>query len=258
MTRYICNAIPGCIALVLCAASSVSAAENWIPLFNGKDLSGWTPKFKGNPPGENYKNTFRVEDGVLKVSYSEYARFAGEFGHLFWKEKLSNYRLRVEYRFVGDQSSGGASWAFRNNGVMIHSEPADSMELNQEFPTSLEVQFLGGTGTPRSTANLCTPGTHVVMDGKLITTHCTNSKSKTYDGDQWVTVEIEVRADKIRHLIDGEAVMSYSEPQLDTNDAHSKKLLEKGTPKMLNSGYIAIQAETHPTEFRKIELLKLD
>lgn len=236
-----------------------TTAEKWVPLFNGKDLTGWTPKFKGHPAGENFKNTFRVEDGVLKVNYSGYEKFNGEFGHLFWKDRLSNYRLRVEYRFVGKQVQGGAAWASRNNGVMIHSEPAESMALDQEFPVSIEVQLLGAlTGERRSTANVCTPGTHIVMDGKLITTHCTTSSSKSFEGDQWVTVEIEVHGNKlIKHIIDGQAVMTYSEPQLDEGDRDARRLLQQGAPRMLDGGFVAIQAESHPTEFRKIELLPL-
>ena len=93
------------------------------------------------------------------------------------------------------------------------------MTKDQDFPVSIEVQFLGGTGTgERPTANLCTPGTHVVMDGQLITRHCTSSKSKTYHGDQWVTVEIEVHGSRlIKHIIDGQTVLEYTAPQLDPN-----------------------------------------
>lgn len=233
--------------------------EVWVPLFNGKDMNGWTPKFKGHPAGENFRNTFRVENGVLKVAYDQYPKFEGQFGHLFWKETLSHYRLRVEYRFVGEQTPGGPSWAFRNSGVMIHSESPQSMEQDQNFPVSIEVQLLGGAGAgPRPTANLCTPGTHVVMDGTLITQHCTDSKSKTYDGDQWVTVEIEVHGGRlIRHIVEGQTVLSYSQPQLDESDPHARKLAQEG-PKLLSSGYISLQAESHPIEFRKVELLKLD
>jgi len=178
---------------------------------------------------------------------------------LFWKEKLSHFRIRAEYRFVGEQAKGGPSWAFRNNGIMILSEGPESMDRDQDFPTSIEVQLLGGPGTgSRPTGNVCTPGTDIVMDGKLITQHCTESKSKTYHGDQWVSVEVEVHGGKlIKHMVEGETVLSYTEPQLDMRDAHARKLAEH-SPKMLQDGYIAIQAETHPTEFRKIELLKLD
>jgi hypothetical protein len=80
---------------------------------------------------------------------------------------------------------------------MLHSPPATSMGKDQDFPISIEVQLLGGLGKgPRTTANLCTPGTNVEMGGKLFTPHCVNSASKTYDGDQWVRVEVEVLGDE--------------------------------------------------------------
>jgi len=211
--------------------------------------------------GDNFGDTFRVEDGVLKVSYDQYDGFRDRFGHLFYKQPFSNYVLRVEYRFVGEQCSGGAGWAYRNSGVMIHCQPPDTMRLDQSFPVSIEVQLLGGNGTdPRSTANLCTPGTNVVMDGKLFTPHCTGSSSKTYHGDQWVTVEIEVHGNGIiKHLIDGEPVLQYEQPQLDENDGDAKKLIEAaGGEKMLREGYISLQSESHPVEFRKVEIRVLD
>ncbi|MEM8680226.1 MAG: DUF1080 domain-containing protein, partial [Planctomycetota bacterium] len=203
-------------------------------------------KICGYPLGENYGQTFRVEDGLLKVRFDQYDNFDRHFGHLFYKEPLSHYRLRLEYRFVGDQCPGGPSWAVRNSGAMLHGQSAESMEQDQEFPNSIEVQLLGGNGTdPRPTANLCTPGTQVVMDGKLFTPHCTDSSSETYHGDQWVTVEIEVRGnDVIRHQINGKTVLEYTSPQLDD-----------GTP--LTEGTLSIQSESHPVDFRKIELLPL-
>jgi hypothetical protein len=253
------------IAAVLAIATTATALAaddrqgEWIQLFNGKNLDGWTPKIKGYAAGENFGNTFRVENGVLKVSYDQYKAFDGKFGHLFYKEKFANYILRVEYRFTGGQSSGGPSWAVRNSGVMIHGESPDTMDKNQEFPASIEVQLLGGDGRrDRPTANLCTPGTDVVMDGKIVPRHCTNSKSKTYHGDGWVTVEIEVRENKsIKHIVDGQVVIAYTEPQLDERDAHSKKLIEKAGTKTLSGGTISLQSESHPVEFRKVELKRL-
>lgn len=237
-----------------------AADENWIQLFNGKDLNNWDIKFTGHKLGENYKNTFRVEDGMLRVSYKNWDKFNGEFGHIFYKGVFSNYRLRVEYRFVGDQVKGGPGWAFRNNGIMIHGQSAESMELDQKFPTSVEVQLLGGSGKgKRPTMNVCTPGTNIVMDGKLITRHCTPSKSKTYNGDQWVSVEVEVHGGKvIRHFIDGQEVMHYEKPQLDPKDKYYSKLLPANGDKILTKGTISFQAESHNTDFRKIELLVLD
>jgi hypothetical protein len=195
---------------------------------------------------------------VLAVSYDKYDKFGAKFGHLFYKEKFSNYILRVEYRFVGEQVKGGAGWAIRNSGVMIHGESPETMGKDQEFPASIEVQFLGGNGKdPRTTANLCTPGTNIVMGGKLVTQHCNSSKSKTYHGDQWVKVEIEVHGSKVvRHKIDGETVLEYNEPQLDETDAHAKELIAK-QGKLLSGGTISLQSESHPIEFRKVELLRL-
>lgn len=245
----------------LCLFAAVpAAAEDWVPLFNGKDLDGWTPKIRYCELGDNYGNTFRVEDGLLKVRYDQYEKFDERFGHLFYREPLSHYRLRVEYRFVGDQAPGGPGWAIRNSGVMIHGEAPSLMGKDQDFPASIEVQLLGGAATgERTNANLCTPGTNVVMDGKLVTRHCTSSKSRTYRGDQWVTVEIEVHGGEIiKHIVDGEVVLSYEEPQLDDRDEHARSLAAKqGGKLLLEGGTISLQSESHPIDFRKVELLKL-
>ena len=179
--------------LLLAAVGSSQEASDWQQLFNGRDLAGWTPKITGYPLNENFGNTFRVENGVMKVAYDKYDNFNSRFAHIFYKQKFSYYIIAVEYRFVGEQATGGAGWALRNSGVMIHCQPPETMGKDQDFPISIEVQLLGGSGKgERTTANLCTPGTNVVIDGKLFTPHCLNSKSKTYDGDQWVRVETMV------------------------------------------------------------------
>lgn len=252
------------IALLVLAVLTASAAPapegQWIQLFNGKDLDGWTPKIRGYELGDNFGNTFRVEDGLIKVDYEHYDKFNERFGHLFYRTPFSHYRLRVEYRFVGEQIADGPGWAFRNSGIMIHGQAPDTMTKDQDFPASIEVQLLGGPGTgERTTANLCTPGTHVVMNGKLHTQHCTNSKSQTYHGDQWVTVELEVRGNKIiKHIIDGKTILEYTQPQLDPGDASAQRLLAQGADKMITGGTISLQSESHPVHFRKVELLKLE
>ncbi|MFB3787665.1 MAG: DUF1080 domain-containing protein [bacterium] len=231
----------------------------WIPLFNGKDLEGWKPKITGYELGDNFGNTFRVEDGILKVRYDQYDKFNGRFGHIFYKDKFSHYIIRAEYRFVGEQIPDGPNWALRNSGIMIHCQSPESMRKDQEFPVCIEVQLLGGNGKDeRATGNLCTPGTNVVMGGQLITQHCTNSKSKTYHGDQWVTAEVEVHGGAIiKHKINGEVVLEYEQPQLDEKDPDGKSLIKNGN-KLLEEGYISLQSESHPVDFRKVEILVLD
>ncbi|QJW97649.1 3-keto-disaccharide hydrolase [Frigoriglobus tundricola] len=237
------------------AADPKDKDGDWVPLFNGKNLDGWTPKITGYELGDNYADTFRVEDGVLKVGYDKYKAFDGKFGHLFYKDKFSHYRLRVEYRFVGDQCKGGPGWATRNSGVMFHCQDPKTMRKDQEFPVSIEFQLLGGLGKgKRSTANMCSPGTHIVLDGKLYKTHCHDSKSKTYNGDVWVTAELEVHGSgTVKHFVEGELVMEYEKPQLDDGDADAKKLIKDGKV-LLEEGYVSLQAESHPVEFRKVEI----
>lgn len=245
--------------LAILFAGSIHAEEQWVPLFDGKSLDGWTPKFKGEELGFNYLDTFQVKNGVLTVNYDKYTKFDERYGHLFFKEKFSQYKIRIEYRFIGDQCPGGPGWATRNSGVMLHCQDPKTMSKDQSFPVSIEAQFLGGLGKgKRPTANMCSPGTNVVMDGKLFTTHCTSSKSKTYDRDQWVTVEIEVHgAGKITHRIGGEVVLEYEQPQYDPKDKDAQAILPKGGDLLIHEGYIALQAESHPCEFRKVEVMKL-
>ncbi|HXH62312.1 MAG TPA: DUF1080 domain-containing protein [Fimbriimonadaceae bacterium] len=254
------------VTLLFCLASLVSLGfayqrdqSKWVTIFDGKTLDGWTPKIVGYKLGDDPLNTFRVEDGKLVVNYDQYGpEFKGRYGHLFYKTPLSNFRLRLEYRFVGDQVKGAPGWAWRNNGIMYDGEPAASMGLDQSYPVSMEFQLLGGDGSGnRPTGNLCTPGTNYEKDGKVITQHCTNSTSPTLDGDQWVTAELEVRGTHVKHYINGKLVFEYDNPQLDPNDADGKALIKDGKL-ILTGGTVSLQSESHPTEFRNIEIMSLD
>jgi hypothetical protein len=252
------------LALSLSAFSTVAQEaaakadkKDWIQLFNGRSLEGWTVKIAKHKVGDNFGNTFRVENGLLKISYDQYSTLDGQFGHLFYKEKFSYYLIAVEYRFVGEQVKGAPEWAFRNNGVMVHSQSPETMGLDQDFPTSIEVQLLGGDGIhDRPNGNVCTPGTNIVMNGSLYTPHCYQLKAKTYHGDGWVRVVAEVLgSERITHYVEGVPVISYTKPQVG-GDVKTPELADR-SGELLSEGYIALQAESHPTEFRKVELLNL-
>jgi hypothetical protein len=249
------------LCLVCTGLSTVDAAEEgeWISLFNGKNLDGWTPKIKGYAFGENFGNTFRVEDGMMKVRYDQYDTFDKRYGHIFYKDSFSHYRLRIEYRFVGEQVKGGEGWALRNSGIMMHCQDPKTMRLDQDFPVSIEVQMLGGNGKDkRTTGNLCTPGTNVMLNGELWTQHCTGSTSDTYHGEQWVTLEVEAHGgETIKHYVNGTLVMEYDKPQLDERDADAKKLIKDGNL-IIEGGYFSLQSESHPLDIRKVEILLLD
>ena len=241
-------------------AQSASDQEEWLQLFNGKDLNGWDIKINGYDLNDNYGNTFRVKDGHMTVGYEQYEDFGERFGHIFYQTPFSWYRVRVEYRFTGDQAPGGPGWAFRNSGIMIHGQSAESMVKDQNFPVSIEVQLLGGNGKDeRPTANLCTPGTNVVMHDELLTRHCLNSDSKTYHGDQWVSVEVLVLGDSlIQHLVEGEPVLEYYQPQVGGGAVDHFKPEVKVDGTLLTGGSISLQSESHPVEFRKVEVLNLE
>ena len=263
------------IILLLCAVLSlnfqkkedakkninVKVQEKWIQLFNGKDLNDWVVKISGYPVNENINNTFRVEDGVIKVSYDAYDKFGESYGHLFYKKSFSNYRLKLQYRFVGEQVADGQEWATKNSGVMIHSQSPESMLLHQNFPISLEVQLLGGIkeGVTRTTGNLCTPGTNVIMDSEVRTDHCINSISNTFYGEEWVDLEILVLNDSlISHKINGEEVIKYTKPTFGGDYLTEGDEWQSKNDQSLKEGYIALQSESHPVEFKNIKLLELD
>ena len=222
----------------------------WISLFNGKDLTGWTPKFAGHPLGDNLNNIFRVEDGLLKVSYEDTETFKGDFGHLFYETPYSHYRIRAVFRFTGEQLPGGPGWAYRNNGLMLHSQDPLTMKLDQKFPASIEVQFKGNKfvdGKPKEDKTmgaLFNPGTTARVNGEKVVQSQTSSP--VFEGTDWCTVEVEVRGQQeMIHYVNGKEVLRSTDFRLDN-----------GAP--IGSGFIAIQAETHPTEFKSIELLPLD
>lgn len=258
--------IPATLLLISCG-NEESAKQNdndpnekeWLALWDGNNFDDWTPKFANSETGVNYKNRFQHKEQFLSVVYEPQDSFKSNFGHLFYKDKFSHYLLKATYRFVGDQQPNGPAWAFRNNGLMLHCQSPQSMGLPQDFPVCLEMQLLGGNGTDeRSTANLCTPGTNVMMHDSLFTPHCVNSTSETFHGDQWVDVEVLVLGDSlIQHIVSDKVVMEYSKPTFGSGSVDGLKpgLYEEGD--LISDGYISIQAETHGIDFKSIELLNL-
>jgi len=246
--------------------------EEWISLFNDKDLDDWDIKISGHEVGDNYKNTFRIEDGMLRAVYKDYDTFTNQFGHIYYKIPYSYYKVRLDYRFTGDQVPGGPSWALRNSGIMLHSQSATSNSLNQNFPVSIEMQLLGGNGQEeRTTGNLCTPGTIIRMNDSINYNHCITSSSKTYHGDQWVHTEAIVLGDeKIIHIIENDTVITYLKPMIggglltkgakeewENNGVDNKEYWLAKDEEPLRKGYIALQAESHPVDFKNVELLDL-
>jgi hypothetical protein len=230
----------------------------WISIFNGKNLDGWIPKVTGYKSGENPLNLFHVENGILEVDYGKFDKFNNRFGHLFYKEKLSSYILRVEYRFHGELLADAPSYCYRNSGVMVHSQSPESMDVKQNWPVSIEVQLLGSTDSVKQkTANICTPGTTVYYKGSFTNEHCVSSTSKYYYDNEWVNLEIIVHRGKtISMVIDRDTVLVVSRPQIGGFLLPENYPVATGT--VLEDGYIALQAEGTNIDFRKVELKILE
>jgi hypothetical protein len=261
---FIRNCIFTFIATTIAACHSAhtvqSGKEGWVSLFNGRDINDWMVKINHHEVGDNFGNTFRVEDGMIKVRYDQYAAYNDQFGHLYYKTPFSYYHLVVEYRFTGEWKKDAPSYTLLNSGIMFHSQDPRTMPKEQDWPISVEFQLLAGLGDgkPRTTGNMCSPGTHIVYNGQLDTRHCINSTSKTYDGDQWVRAELIVLGDSlITHIINGDTVMQYSKPQIGGEVVNNYDPKMKQDGKILSSGYIALQSEGQPIDFRKVEIKDL-
>ena len=233
----------------------------WIQLFNGRDLNDWIVKINHHALNENYGNTFRVEDGLIKVRYDQYGDFGDRFGHLYYKQPFSHYQLAVEYRFTGTLQRGAPGYAVLNSGVMFHSQDPKTILLDQNWPIALELQFLAGLpdSKPRPTGCVCTPGTHVVHNGKLTEAHIIQSTAETYQPGDWVRAEIIVHGnDSIVHIINGRKVLEYTHPQIGGGvvAGFDPKIFQEG--KILSEGFIGLQSEGQPVDFRKVELKVLN
>ncbi len=240
-----------------CDQKKSSSQEDWIQLFNGHDLTNWTAKIHHHDVGVNFGNTFRVEDGMIKVRYDQYGDFNDQFGHLYYDQPLSHFHLVVEYRFTGTLQPGAPDYTLLNSGVMFHSQDPRTMPKEQNWPISVEMQFLAGLGDgkPRPTGNMCSPGTEIVYNGKQFDGHCLNSTSKTYEVNEWVRAELIVLGDSlITHLINGDTVLQYSKPSMGGGvvQGYDSVIWQSGKP--LKSGFIALQSEGQPIDFRKVEL----
>ena len=232
--------------------------NNWEYLFNGKNLDGWEIKIRNHELGDNFNNTFKVKDGSLKVSYENYESFDNKFGHIFYtKKKFKNYHLSLDYKFSGSHLNGAPGWSIKNSGIMLHCQNPSTMLIDQEFPISAEAQLLGGLGDgDRSTANICSPGTDIDINGKKAEYHCINSSSKTYNNDDWVNVEVIVYSDSIiHHLVEGDTVLTYSNLRVGGGEIPENYVSKKG--QILDEGYISLQSEGHPVEFREIKIKEL-
>lgn len=261
LTRYSALIVLACMASCVTSKMAQKNTSEWIDLFNGKDLTGWTTKIHHYPAGDNHGDTFRVIDSTIQVRYDKYeGDFNDRFGHLYFDTPYSHFHLQMEYRFVGDLHPGAPSYTILNSGVMFHSQDPRTMLVEQNWPISVEMQFLAEVekGKSRPTGNMCSPGTDVIFEGEVDPRHCISSTSSTYPANQWVSAELIVLGDSlITHIIEGDTVLQYSHPTIGGGvvDGYDPRIKLDG--KALKSGHIALQSEGQPIDFRNIRLKNL-
>ncbi len=248
------------VALSTCRSQNTNVEEGWTQLFNGRDLTGWTVKVHHHDAGENFGDTFRVRDSVIEVRYDQYQVFNDQFAHLYYDKPFNKFHLKVDYQFVGKMMADAPSYVEFNSGVMYHSQDPRSMRKEQNWPISVEMQFLAGLddGKPRPTGNMCSPGTDIEFQGKTYDGHCLDSSSPTYKQDEWVHAELIVYGDSIiHHVINGDTVLTYSKPTIGGGvvAGYDSAIWKPGTP--LKSGFIALQAEGQPINFKNVRIREL-
>ena len=131
------------------------------------------------------------------------------------------------------------------------------MRKDQEFPVSAEFDIVGGRllGS-HPTGDVCENGTRVTIAGAVLLAKCSKLSPVTIPGDEWVTILAEVQgAARVRQIVNGQLVVEYTDIVLDDKDPDAARLLNFGGDRSLGSGYISIQANSHPIEFRRIEIL---
>ncbi|AYB35579.1 DUF1080 domain-containing protein [Chryseolinea soli] len=247
------------IALASCYSSE--PADEWRNLFNGSDISNWIVKINHHPVGDNYGETFRVEEGMIKVRYDHYKKFDGQFGHLYYKSPFSKFHLSLEYQFIGQVRDDAPANTALNSGVMFHAQDPRTMNVDQGWPICVEMQFLAELedGQPRPTGNMCSPGTEILFNGKRYESHCLDSSSPSYKPGTWVKADLIVLGDSlITHLINGDTVLQYSKPTIGGGSVEEYNTSEWQPGKALKSGFIALQSEGQPINFRNIKIRLLE
>ncbi len=233
----------------------------WIQMFNGQNLEGWTPKIQHHETGENYASTFRVKDGTIEVNYDGYKEgFDDRYGHLFYEKPFSSFHMTWEYKFTDQWLEDAASYTYRNSGVMFHSQAPNSILKEQDWPISVEWQMLAEEkeGVPRPTGNMCSPGTDVFFEGEKDPRHCINSTSPTFKWDEWVRADLIVFGDSlVIHLVNGDTVLQYTKPQIGGGTANRFDPSIKINGKPLTEGYIGLQSEGQGVIFRDLRIKEL-
>lgn len=228
-----------------------TSTDGWVNLFNGKDLTGWVPLIHKSKVGENYMDTFRADsvNKVIRIAYDKYPNqsFDGRIGNLYYNKRLTNYRVRVTYRFIEPQAKNPVSWGRNNSALMIFAVDPYTITGDPQLPPMIELQLLGSPSAGGTTSpNYCDLGG---MSMQQHSARCGNNGSgkAPNPANQWTTVEAEVHVTGVTKV--------FQLPDT-TNPAQTMS-----GPRYMNQavtgGFVALQSESQPIEFKDILLKEL-
>lgn len=199
------------------------------PLFNGRDLAGWTADVPEKDKNPDAPASFIVRDGKL-------VSLGVPRGHLLTDAVYRNYRLEVEYRFPGKPG---------NCGVLVHASRLRA--LSRMFPQSIEVQMMHENAGDF----WCIEENIEVPD---METRRPRKEGQNYGGSQG-------DARRILNLTDGseKPLGEWNTMVIEARDRTVKvrvngDLVNEGFNSTADRGKIALQAEGAEVEFRKIEI----
>jgi len=169
------------VCLIALAIAPVACpADEWQPLFNGKDLTGWR--------ANNDPDSFVVKDGILRVqasgSTSAHLFYAGDLKDGF--EQFKNFELEATVRAEPDS----------NGGIFVHTDMT-TRDAQKHLAKGYEVQLNSSAKEKRKTGSL-----YAVVD----------REESPVDETKWFTIRVVVRDKRITIAVDGQQLVDYSEP----------------------------------------------
>jgi len=205
------------------AAGAQAAEEGFTPLFNGKDLSGWT--YFLEKKGDNKDGTMKMED-VWSVKDGVLHCKGRPNGYLRTEKDYTNFVLKLEWRWPDGKGY--------NSGVLLRMVGPDKI-----WPKSIEAQLMSGHA-----------GDFWLIDGAKLETapervdpkaarHRLKIKANEKPLGEWNEYEITLDKGKVVLKVNGE-------------------VLNEGTGADEIPGKICLQSEGGPIEFRNIRIKPLE
>jgi len=221
------------------------------PLFNNKDLGGWSVTIDGQPKGVDPLRIFQVKQGSVWVYPDAVDGQTMPFGYMASEEVFSDFDLRFEYQWVGKRFAPRAT-SPRDAGLLYHAGNLDR-SIQGFWPLSIECQIqesntgdiwlVGSRAAVSSIESRYVPGAPVTIVGGIdeISRVAASSMAEV---DGWNTVEVRARGNEQGiHVVNGKVNNRWESLQ---------QWLGDWAP--LQEGHLVFQAEGAEIRYRNISI----